>query len=286
MKQLAVMSFAEIEEPCTKAPFVLLTGGKGGVGKTTVATNLAIQLRLSGLRVLLVDLDLGLANVNVMLRLSPERTLEDALAGRANFSDCVVRGPAGLHVLPAGSGTAAMGRPDRARRRALLEAITELSHDYDLVLGDSAAGIGHDVLSFATSADRVIVVTTPQPAAMTDAYGLIKALDTWAVEEGGEVPTPELFVNQTGDVIEAERTAERLRSVCERFLARSPRFAGWMPWAAGVADGVARQVPFAVADGKSLEARCLRQLCGRVARLGNGRSGGVSTLKAQDERRR
>ena len=176
------------------------------------------------------------------------------------------------------------------RRCVFLDRDNTIIHN-DGDLGDPEQvrliqGAASAIASLCGLGYRVIVVTTPQPAAMTDAYGLIKALDTWAVAEGGEIPTPELFVNQTGDAIEAEKTAERLRSVCERFLARSPRFAGWMPWAASVAEGVARQVPFAVADRKSLESRCLRQLSGRVARLGTGRSGGGSTLKASDERRR
>ncbi len=267
MNQLAEMSFQATEPRTACAPFILLTGGKGGVGKTTLATNLGVQLAESKRRVLLVDLDLGLANVNVMLRLNTPRNIEDALRGDASFEDCIVEGPGGLHVLPAGSGTTDMGRPDAERRRILLQAVRELSPRYDLVLGDSAGGIGPDVLDFATRADRVVIVTTPQPMAMTDAYGLIKALDTWAVEQETEVPTPELFVNQSSGVHEAESTATRLKSVCERFLARAPRLAGWMPWSAGVSESAQRQRPFAARDGKSLENQCLGQFARRIARL-------------------
>ena len=267
MSVLAQMSFQAPPKRAQRAPFVLLTGGKGGVGKTTLATNLGVQLAETGKRVLLVDLDLGLANVNVMLRLNTPRNIEDALSGEASFKECVIEAPGGLHVLPAGSGTTAMGKPDEERRRKLLDAIHELSMSYDIILGDSAGGIGHDVLDFATRADRVVIVTTPQPMAMTDAYGLIKALDTWALEQGREIPTPELFVNQSSGVIEAETTGNRLKSVCERFLARAPRMAGWMPFAADVAECALRQRPFASRRGKSLENQCLGQFSRRIARL-------------------
>jgi len=269
MSALAQMSFQATETRTERAPFVLLTGGKGGVGKTTLATNLGVRLAENGRRVLLVDLDLGLANVNVMLRLNTPRNIEDALRGEASFRDCIVEAQGGLHVLPAGSGTTEMGKPDAERRRVLLDAIDDLSSSYDIILGDSASGIGPDVLDFATKADRVVIVTTPQPMAMTDAYGLIKALDTWALEQGCEVPTPELFINQAAGVHEAETTSKRLKAVCERFLARAPRMAGWLPWTAEVAESARRQRPFANRRGKSLECQCLGQFSRRIARLSN-----------------
>lgn len=249
------------------APFILVTGGKGGVGKTTVTADLGVALARSGLKVLLVDLDLGLANLDIALGLSPGRTLEDALAGRCAFEDCVARGPAGVAVLPASSGNASMGKPDASRREELLGAIRSLGPDYDLVLGDSAAGIGHDVLAFASLADHVLVVTTPAAAALTDAYGLIKALDTWGREEGIEVPTPELVVNQVDGLEQAERTASRLSRVCERFLCRRPRTAGWLPKSAD--DGRAGD------HRGSLYGHSLRRLSGRVSRLRREASAGI-----------
>ena len=262
------------------APFVLLTGGKGGVGKTACAANLGVHMAREGKRVLLVDLDLGLANLNVLLRLTPEHTLEDALAGEVSLAECVVTGPEGVHVLPAGSGTAEMARDDDARRERLLEGIAELAEDYDYVITDSAAGIGPDVLGFAACADLVLIVTTPDPTALTDAYGLVKALDAHALEGDLEVPTPEVFVNLVDSVDEARDTARKLRLVCERFLARSPRMAGWLPRSPVIRSACGRQRSFANGDHKSLEYNCLRRLFERVSRQFPGVQPALSGLKA------
>jgi flagellar biosynthesis protein FlhG len=265
---------------------VLFTGGKGGVGKTTLAANLAVSLAASGARTLLADLDLGLANADVLLGLTAARNVEHALAGECALSECVVAGPAGLRVLPAGSGTADMARMDAAARARFLEGLSELSRGYEVVVGDSAAGIGPDVLAFAAAAQVVIVVTTPDPAALTDAYGLIKALESAAAEHGVEIATPELFLNLVAGCDEAERTASSLAQVCERYLARSPRLAGWLPRSPRVQEACRRQVPFALARGKAPtpEQEALGRLARRVARLCGSRDGAIPSAQPWSRR--
>jgi flagellar biosynthesis protein FlhG len=232
-----------------------------------MTANVGVQLARAGRRVLLVDLDLGLANLNVILRLNPQHTVEDFLSGERALKECVVRGPGGVDVLPAGSGTLDMGRPDSARRRQYLDGLRELAKDYELVIGDSAAGIGPDVVAFSSSADLVVVVTTPEPAALTDAFGLVKALDSHATETGAELPTPELLLNRVSGSDEAETIAAKLRAVCERFLARAPRLAGWVPLSREVQAASSAEQPFAISSPNSLAAKGLSRLADRIARL-------------------
>tara|TARA_R110002126_G_scaffold28577_2_gene95310 strand:+ start:3387 stop:4217 length:831 start_codon:yes stop_codon:yes gene_type:complete len=253
--------------PKLPVPFVLVTGGKGGVGKTTVCANLGVQLAKSGLRVLMVDLDLGLANLDLVLGLESGSTVEDALQQGVSLGDCVREGPGGVHVLPAGSGSESMGRLDTLGRNRLIRALADLALEYDLVVGDSAAGIGPDVLEFASIADRVLLVTTPDLTALTDAYGVIKALDQLGTRTGADIPTPEVIVNQSRDIEEGQAIARKLRAICERFLCRSPRQAGWIPRSAAVADSLARRAPFALDPRRALEKLCLEQISGRLSRL-------------------
>lgn len=278
---------ARVKTPKLAAPFVLVTGGKGGVGKTTVCANLGVQLANEGRRVLLVDLDLGLANLGLFLGLSQKVTFEDVLAGRGRLADCVLEGPGGVHLLPASSGSEAMGRLGEDARSRLFEGLVDLSTEYDLVLGDSAAGVGPAVLHFASLADRVLVVTTPEVAALTDAYGLIKALDEYGLRGGLDIPTPEVVVNLTCGVEEGQSIARKLRGVCERFLARSPRQAGWIPRSRGVSDSAERRNPFALGSKRALEHLCLRQISGRLGRMcASSGSGGPAmgmSLKASNE---
>jgi len=254
-------------------PFVLVTGGKGGVGKSTVAANLALALAAEapdGRRTLLVDLDFGLANLHVILgcRAAEERPgLADFFAGRAGLAECLVEAGERLDLLPGTTGSLELGRPDPERRGRLEAALRGLPSDRTLAVGDSAAGIGPDVLAFAGRADRVLVVTTPDPAAVLDAYGVLKALDAHARGDGLEVPTPELLVNQARSETEARGVAERLRDTCRKFLSRSPRLAGWLPDSRVVRLSVAAQEPFVLGAPESLAARSIRRLARRFAAL-------------------
>lgn len=264
-----------------RAPIVLITGGKGGVGKTLLAANLGIELARRGRKVLLADLDLGLANLDVALRIAPRRNVEDALRGRCSLAECVVAGPHGVDLLPASSGTRAMAQLSSEERERLFRGLAELAAQYELLIADGAAGIGPDVLAFAAAADHVLLVTTPDATALTDAYGLIKALHVYGEETGREVATPELVVNQAADLGEAERTLARLRAVCERFLARSPQSAGWLPSAVEIARSARTQAPFAARPGEGLAHGCLRQLASRLERLCPAARGGTQSRNSR-----
>ena len=247
------------------APFVLVTGGKGGVGKTALAANLGIELARVGRDPLVCDLDFALANLDVVLGVPAPFTARDVLDGTRPLEDCVVEAPGGIHILAAGSGSWARSTLGPLERVRLHAAAVE--SPAEIVVGDSPAGIGDDVLDFAALADRVLVVTTPEPAAVTDAYGVIKAIDAFARDRQLEVPTPEVFVNMVRDAAEARIVIEKLSEVCERFLARVPRFAGWMPRSRAVLRGAIEQRPFVLQDPKCLAARQVGRLARRYAQL-------------------
>ena len=153
---------------------VAVSSGKGGVGKTSLTVNLAVALAGRGKKVLVCDADLGLANVDITLGLKPQYDLQHVLAGERTLDEIVIEGPQGVGVIPAASGIARMLELSAAERLEMGLAFTALSERYDLVLLDTAAGIGQDVISFLSGANHVIVVVCDEPTSLTDAYALIK----------------------------------------------------------------------------------------------------------------
>ena len=217
----------------TTSPFVLFTGGKGGVGKTNACALLARTLARRGRRLLAVDLDLGLANLHLALDVRPGVDLERYFAGKAPLRSCIAPGPDGVDLIAAGSGDPDLAHLGDDRRARLCADLAELAQEYDMVLADGAAGIGPDLIDFAQRAARVVVVTTPELSSLTDAYGTIKAMDHHAQA----APTPEVLINQADHIDHAHGCANRLRSACERFLARSPKEFGWLPRSRRLAEG-------------------------------------------------
>lgn len=155
---------------------IAVTGGKGGVGKTCIALNVALSLAKSGSRVLLLDGDLGLGNIDLLLGMSPVRHLSHVVQGRYAVDEILLEGPYGLQVLPAATGVAMMTRLSWEQQRGLISAIQELALGYDFFIVDTAAGISSQVVSLALAVQRIVVVLMDEPAALTDAYGLIKVL--------------------------------------------------------------------------------------------------------------
>ena len=259
-----------------RAALWYVTGGKGGVGKSTVTVNLAVELSRRGRKVLLCDLDLGLSNVDVMLRVPTSNTLVDAIAGRCEFSDCISTGPCGVNIVAGGSGELGWGDADQGRREELLKGLRALGEGYDVILCDGAAGIGGDVLGLAAAADRVLLVTTPNAAALTDAYGLLKALDAYALAEDLEVPTPELMVNLATSREEAQAAAGKLRRVSERFLCRSPRRVGWLPDSGDISRAANTQKAFVEVAEDGLAARCVGEMAAHLDPKASEMVGGVA----------
>ena len=167
---------------------IAVTGGKGGVGKTNVAANLGLCLATQGREVMLLDADFGLANVDVLLGLHPRFNLSHVLRGECNLEDVIVTGPRGLQVVPAASGVRQMAELSVGEHAGLIRAFSDLYHNLDVLIIDTAAGISDSVMTFSHAAHHVLVVVCDEPASITDAYALIKVLSRGAW--GGALPDP------------------------------------------------------------------------------------------------
>lgn len=194
-----------------------VTSGKGGVGKTFVSANLAAALAKRGLRVLVLDADLGLANLDVVLNLYPKITLHDVFSGKAKLEEAIVRAPGGFSVLLAGSGMVEYSRLTPEVRNDFLQVMTGLIPHYDIVLLDTGAGIS-DVVLFAVSlASEVLVVATPEPTSLTDAYATIKVLVGQQKRQNIRI-----VVNQTARMGDGRAITTQLQQVLDRFVPSEP----------------------------------------------------------------
>jgi flagellar biosynthesis protein FlhG len=203
--------------PVAVGRVVAITSGKGGVGKTFVSANLAAALAKRGKRVLVLDADLGLANLDVVLNLYPKITLHDVFVGKARIEEAIVQAPGGFSVLLAGSGLVEYSRLSPEVRQDFLRIMAGLTPNYDIVLLDTGAGIS-DVVLFAVSlASEVLVVATPEPTALTDAYAIIKVLAGQQKRQ-----TIRLVVNQTARLGDGRAITAQLQQVVDRFVPQQP----------------------------------------------------------------
>jgi len=246
-----------------RARVLAVASGKGGVGKTNLAVNLALALAGAGRRVLLVDADLGLANVDLVLG-QPRPAGSDlahVLAGRVPLERIVQEGPAGIHWIPGASHVPQVAAVDDPRREALLDGLTALERVHDFLLLDTPAGIGGGVLHLARQADEVLLVTTPEPPAMMDAYALLKAVRASATEPIGPV---RLIVNMVTHRHDARRVHERLREAATRFLGIDVGLLGYVFCDGHVGRAVQKREPLMLAYPHSQASWCVKRLAGAI----------------------
>jgi flagellar biosynthesis protein FlhG len=242
-----------------RARTVVITSGKGGVGKSNLAANLAVELGARGARVLLLDADFSQANLDLLLGLHPRYDLQHVVSGERTMEEIVVQGPQGVTLVPAASGVPELADLDDFRREALLRGLGHLDKDVDLVLIDTASGVSRQVTSFCLAADEVIVMTTPEMPAFSDAYGLVKVLSGQ-----GLARAPQLVVSMAVSAEEAEETAHRIRLVARRFLKLEMPFMGAVPFDPAVASAVRRQEPVLTAYPQSPAAHAYRALARKL----------------------
>lgn len=238
-----------------KTRVMAVTSGKGGVGKTNLVVNLGLAWAQRGRRVVVLDGDLGLANVDVLLGLQPRYTLAHVLSGEKRLDEIVQIGAFGLGVIPGASGLAELADLAPDQRQRLLDELARLDGLADVVLVDTAAGIGAGVSQFLLASEEVLLVTTPEPTALTDAYALVKVLTA-----AGGRPRIRLVVNLVRSTREGQEAVQRLLSVAHEFLRVTIEPFGTLPYDDCVSQAVRRQVPVLVAYPQST-------LAGRVVAL-------------------
>lgn len=243
------------------ARVLAVTSGKGGVGKTNVAVNLAARLSSMGRRILLLDADLGLANADVLCNVAARLTLAHVITGRCAVDRVMVDAPGGFTLVPGASGIAQMASLSEFERARIIDVMRKIEHDYDLIFIDTGAGISPNVLSFLEVADELLVITTPEPTSITDAYAMIKSVSRR--REGVKV---NLLVNMTRDRAEAQRVFERIDAVCRRFLGMPLTNAGWIVADPRVASSVRKRHPFVLEAPECPASACVRQLAHKLDR--------------------
>jgi flagellar biosynthesis protein FlhG len=219
-----------------KTRIFAITSGKGGVGKTNIVANLGFALSKLGKQVLIFDADLGLGNLDVLLGITPKYNLSHVINGLKPIEDVIVEGPGQIKILPASSGMQELTRLSLDQRFGLLKALDGLIAQFDVMLIDTAAGISSNVLYFSVSAQEIMVVVTPEPTSITDAYALMKILSLKYKETHFK-----LIVNSVDSEHEAEEVSRQLSLVADRFLDISIEYFGAILCDANVKKGVMRQ---------------------------------------------
>jgi flagellar biosynthesis protein FlhG len=234
---------------------IAVSSGKGGVGKTNVSVNLGVAMAEEGQRVMLLDADLGLANVDVMLGLHPEFDLSHVIQGSRTLEEVIVTGPSGLQIVPASSGTKAMAELGPMEHAGVIRAFSELSHDLDVLIIDTAAGIADSVVSFSRAAQEVIVVVCDEPASITDAYALIKLLS----REYG-IQRFRVLANMAQSAQEGRELFAKISRVTERYLDVTLDFIGMIPFDDYLRKAVKRQKAVVEAYPRSRAAMAFKTL--------------------------
>lgn len=249
----------------SKVRTIAVTSGKGGVGKTNIATNLAMIFRKYKKRVLLVDLDLGLANIDILLGIHAEYTLHDVITGGKEVKDIIHHGPDGIMIVPASSGIEELTHLTEGQKERLFKGFNGLDEEVDIVIVDTGAGISSNVLSFVLAANEILLITTPEPTAITDAYAMIKVLSK--KRKGLQI---KLLVNQSCSKEEADLTIKKITSVTQRFLDVNIEYFGYLLRDPNVPIATRLQKSFVKEYPNSMATSCLTRIASSLLKTDDG----------------
>jgi len=261
-------------EAQAKTRIITIASGKGGVGKTNISTNLAIAYARLGKRVILMDADLGLANVNVILGIIPKYNLYHLIRRQKTMSEIIMDTNYGIQIVAGASGFSKIANLTHDERDAFVNDLSELSVA-DVIIIDTSAGVSDNVLSFVAAADEAIIVTTPEPTAITDAYGIIKII---ATEIDNLSLSLKLVVNRVSSVTEGKRVAERVINIAGQFLNLKVDYLGYVYEDPIVHQAVLRQKPFMAVDPRSKASISVQHIVSRLEKIEFQETGGIGNF--------
>ncbi|MCE5284769.1 MAG: P-loop NTPase [Pelosinus sp.] len=243
----------------SKAQVFAVTSGKGGVGKTNFTVNLALALTNLGKRVLVIDADLGMANVDVLFGCETKYSLLHLLQEEIKLEDILTEGPRGIKYMSGGSGIYDLANLDEVKLQGIINKITLCDKLADVILVDTGAGINRNVLNFVLAADEVILVTTPEPTAMTDAYAMMKAY----VSHHGTAPL-KLVINRVMEAGEGQTVVNKLSQTALRFLQLRVDSLGFVYEDMNLVKAVKRQQPLLLAYPNTISAQCIEKIANQL----------------------
>ncbi len=243
-----------------KTRIIAVTSGKGGVGKTNLSVNMAIAYAQAGKRVILIDGDLGMANVNILIGTAPKANLLDVMNNRYKMKDIVCDTEYGFQFVPGANGFSRIANMNESELASFSDEFMQLSNA-DIIIIDTGAGIAQSVLGLLAAADEIYVLTTPEPTSITDAYGIIKIIATEMIDNR---PNLKLLVNRVHSASEGKRVAEQIISIAQQFLNYEIEYLGFIYDDTAVSTSVLRQKPFIVAQPNAKCSMCIKHIVGRI----------------------
>lgn len=241
------------------AKVITVTSGKGGVGKTSLSVNLAIQLARMGKRIVIFDADFGLANIEIMLGLRPQYTLADLMYRGKEIGDIIMRGPENIGFISGGSGIRELSNVSRDQVFSLIQKLDDLDRQADVIIIDTGAGISDTVLEFVAASEEVLLVATPEPTSVTDAYALMKVLDRRTACKPDRTIV-KLVANQVREEWEATELFEKLGAVARKFLDMEVEYLGAVPYDKYMQRAVMRQDPVCISHPEARAARAVKRM--------------------------